>query len=47
MTSSHYDVICESRTYGARNPRSNYDVIRYSAGHAQHYGRMLRTPYRV
>jgi len=27
MTSSHYDIICESCAYGARSPRSHYDVI--------------------
>ena len=28
-----------SRAYGARRPRSHYDVIRYWAGHAHRYGR--------
>jgi len=27
MTSFHYDVIRASRSYGARSPRSRYDVI--------------------
>jgi len=36
----HYDVIVimTSRAYGARSPRSHYDVIGDWAGHAHRYG---------
>ena len=36
---SYYDVIRASRAFGARSPRSHYDVIRYWGGHTQRYGR--------